>query len=197
MRLSQPALFGPVGHCPCAGMAYVGRTRRRRTTPTVTRDFIPGPDHAREFRDALGRFATGVTVVTCAGESGPVGITANSFASVSLDPALVLWSIARNSSRFAHFAAARHFAIHILSDGERDLAARFTRGGAGFDGIGWGPSPEGTPLIDGTLARFDCALHGAHDGGDHLIMVGRVLRARLRAGQPLVFSQGHYGGFAP
>lgn len=174
-----------------------GRAAKKKDQPTVTREFAPGPDHARDLRDALGRFATGVTVVTCAGETGPVGITANSFASVSLDPPLVLWSIARTSSRFAPFAAARHFAIHILSDAERDLAARFTRGGAGFEGIDWAPSAEGTPLIAGTLARFDCALEAAHEGGDHLILIGRVLRAALRAGQPLVFSQGHYGAFAP
>ena len=161
----------------------------------MTREFIPGPDTARDLRDALGRYATGVTVVTCQSEAGPVGITANSFASVSLDPALVLWSIARSSSRFAHFAAARHFAIHVLAEDERDLAARFTRGGAGFDGLDWAPSAQGTPLIAGTLARFDCALEAAHDGGDHLIMVGRVLGASLRQGQPLVFSQGHFGQF--
>ena len=163
----------------------------------MTRDFIPAPEHARDFRDALGRFATGVTVVTCNTAQGPVGITANSFASVSLDPPLVLWSVARSSSRYGHFAEARHYAIHILADTERDLAARFTRGGAAFDGLDWAPSPEGIPQIAGTLARFDCVRDAAHDGGDHLIIVGRVLRASLRAGDPLVFSQGHYGGFAP
>lgn len=162
----------------------------------VTREFRPGPDEARAFRDALGRFATGVTVVTCATKEGPVGITANSFASVSLDPPLVLWSPARSSSRFPHFITASAFSIHVLGDTERDLAARFTRGGAGFDGLDWGPSPEGAPVIAGTLARFDCTTHAIHDGGDHAIMVGQVHRAALRAGAPLVFSQGHYGGFA-
>ncbi len=163
----------------------------------MTRDFIPGPDHARDLRDALGRFATGVTVVTCGTAQGPVGITANSFASVSLDPPLVLWSVAKSSSRYAHFAAAEHYAIHVLAETERDLAARFTRGGAGFDGLDWTTSAEGIPQIAGTLARFDCARDAGHDAGDHLILVGRVLRASLRAGNPLVFSQGHFGGFAP
>lgn len=161
------------------------------------REFEPKPDEARAFRDALGRFATGVTVVTCATEAGPVGMTANSFASVSLDPPLVLWSPAKSSSRFAHFTGADAFSIHILADTERDLAARFTRGGAGFDGLDWHLSPEGAPVIEGTLARFDCTRHAIHDGGDHAIVIGLVRRAALRAGAPLVFSQGHYGQFAP
>lgn len=163
---------------------------------TTFTEFRPDPAEARRLRDAMGRFATGVTVVTCTAAGGPVGITANSFSSVSLDPPLVLWSIARSSSRFAAFATAPAFAIHILSEGERDLAARFTKGGAGFDGLDWSASPDGAPRIAGTLARFDCALHAAHDGGDHLILVGRVTAAALRDGDPLIFSQGHFGGFA-
>ena len=158
-------------------------------------EFQPGSD-TRALRDALGRFATGVTVVTCATSAGPVGITANSFSSVALDPALVLWSIARTSTRFATFSAAQAFAIHVLSEEERDLAARFTRGGAGFDGLDWTPGPDGAPVISGTLARFDCRLHAAHDGGDHVILVGQVARASLRDGTPLLFSQGQFGRFA-
>lgn len=159
-------------------------------------EFTPGGDATRAFRDALGRFATGVTVVTCATADGPLGITANSFSSVSLDPPLVLWSIARTSTRFAAFSAAQHFAIHILAEDERDLAARFTRGGAGFDGLDWTAGPGGAPMIGGTFARFDCRLHAAHDGGDHLILVGRVDRVAQRDGAPLVFAQGHFGAFA-
>ncbi|WP_422121107.1 flavin reductase family protein [Paragemmobacter straminiformis] len=159
-------------------------------------EFQPATSDPRLLRDALGRFATGVTVITCLTKDGPVGITANSFASVSLDPALVLWSIARSSSRFASFSAAQNFAIHILGADERDLAARFTRGGAGFEGLPLAAGHGGTPLIGGTLARFDCALDRALDGGDHLILLGRVLAASFRQGAPLVFSQGHFGGFA-
>ncbi len=159
-------------------------------------EFIPGASDPRLLRDALGRFATGVTVITCMTDGGPVGITANSFASVSLDPALVLWSIARTSSRFTAFAAAQHFAIHILGEDERDLAARFTRGGAGFDDLPVTAGQGGAPLIGGTLARFDCALSSAIDGGDHLILLGHVLGASFRDGAPLVFAKGHYGGFA-
>jgi flavin reductase (DIM6/NTAB) family NADH-FMN oxidoreductase RutF len=159
-------------------------------------DFEPGPDTVRALRDALGRFATGVTVVTCLTPDGPMGMTANSFASVSLDPPLILWSPARASSRFDHFVGAKAFSIHILAETDRDLAARFTRGGAGFDGLDWDVPPDGAPVIAGTLARFDCLQHAVHDGGDHAIVLGLVRRASCRAGAPLVFSQGHFGGFA-
>lgn len=165
-------------------------------TAAETAEFIPGSSDPRLLRDALGRFATGVTVITCTTPEGPVGITANSFASVSLDPALVLWSIARTSSRFAAFAGAQAFAIHILGQDERDLAARFVKAGAGFDGLPVTAGQGGAPLIGGTLARFDCALHSAVDGGDHLILLGRVLAASFREGAPLVFAKGHYGSFA-
>ena len=159
-----------------------------------------GPENAEAvaLREVLGRFATGVTVVSIAGEGGQgMGFTANSFASVSLEPPLVLWSPARSSSRFAAFAAARHYVIHVLAEGQTDLLARFARGGAGFDGLPWSINAEGVPLIAGALARIHCVQHATHDGGDHLIIVGRVLRAEREAGAPLVFSQGRYGRFSP
>ena len=151
-------------------------------------------DSARALRDALGRFATGVTVVTMAGPQGPLGFIANSFAAVSLDPPLVLWSPARASRRFAAFAAARHFSIHVLAVEQAVLCRRFARGGAGFEQTP-PTTPEGVPVIAGVLARFDCSRHAAHDGGDHLIIIGRVIRITQRSGAPLVFSQGAYGGF--
>lgn len=157
--------------------------------------FTPGADTARAFRDALGRFATGVTVVTAQTAEGPVGITANSFASVSLDPPLVLWSPARASSRFPVFAAAEHFAIHVLGQEHRDLAAHFVRHGRDFAGIAVRPGPGGAPLIEDCLARFACRAVARHDAGDHLIVVGEVLEAAARPGEPLVFSQGAYGQF--
>lgn len=157
--------------------------------------FTPDAADPRPLRDALGRFATGVTVVTIAGPDGPMGFTANSFSSVSLDPPLVLWSPAKASSRFAHFAAARHYAIHVLHAGQTGLIQRFARGGAGFDGLTVQRNDEGVPLIGDALARFDCERHATHEGGDHLIIVGRVLRAAVADGVPLVFSQGRYGSF--
>lgn len=152
---------------------------------------------ARAFRDALGRFVTGITVVTTPSLEGPMGFTANSFASVSLDPPLVLWSPAKASMRFPYFAAARHYAIHVLGAEQAELSGRFVRGGTGFDGLEHEINPEGVPVIAGTLARFDCVQAATHEGGDHLIVVGRVLRALFRDGPPLVFSQGAYGRFEP
>ena len=149
-------------------------------------------EQSRAFRDALGRFATGVTVVTTAGPEGPLGFTANSFSAVSLDPPLVLWSPARSSSRFAAFAQAAHYSIHVLGADQRDLCERFARSDGGFEGLSHGLSAEGAPLLRGALARFDCARHAGYDGGDHMIIVGRVLRANFRDGAPLIFSQGGF-----
>lgn len=157
----------------------------------------PGPDSQRAFRSALGRFATGVTLVTCDSDIGPLGITANSFASLSLDPALVLWSPARSSRRFDAFAGAEHFAIHILRDDQLPLAQAFTHHGQAWDGLAWHPSPEGVPRLDDALARFDCRRHAVHDGGDHAIVVGEVTSAVIGDGAPLVFADGGYGGFTP
>jgi flavin reductase (DIM6/NTAB) family NADH-FMN oxidoreductase RutF len=149
----------------------------------------------RAFRDALGCFATGVTVVTCPGPDGPMGITANSFSSVSLDPPLVLWSPAKASKRFDAFCTAQRFAIHILEEDQDDLAMAFTRSKDPFGGLDWAPDRDGVPIIAGPLARLDCALEVAHDAGDHAIVVGRVLRCTRRDGAPLVFHGGRFGGF--
>ncbi len=159
-------------------------------------EFTPDAANARAFRDALGRFATGITLVTVASAEGPMGFLANSFASVSMDPALVLWSPAKSSSRFQHYAGARDFSIHILGDAHADWLPRFSRGGDGFDGLAHHFTPEGVPVIDDALARFDCHQHATHEGGDHLIVVGRVIRAAFRTGDPMIFSQGTYGRFA-
>ncbi|MGO4914950.1 flavin reductase family protein [Pseudogemmobacter sp. W21_MBD1_M6] len=159
--------------------------------------FTPGPDTVRDFRDALGRFATGVTVVTTASAKGPIGITANSFASVSLDPPLVLWSPARASSRFPYFAGAKHFAVHVMGAEQVDLCQRFARNGFDFDGLDWTENKDGVPVIAGCLARFECTTVAGHDGGDHLIVVASVVRAALREGAPLVFVGGGYGSLDP
>lgn len=161
----------------------------------LMRELKPGPDELRGLRDALGRYATGVTVVTAPTPGGPIGITANSFASVSLDPPLVLWSPARASRRFRFFCEAEHFAIHILGDDQQDLCDRFARTGHEFDGADWLMGAHGVPLLSGCLARFECRHAACHDGGDHAIIVGEVRRASWRDGEPLIFSQGCYGRF--
>jgi flavin reductase (DIM6/NTAB) family NADH-FMN oxidoreductase RutF len=158
--------------------------------------FIPDPAHQRAFRNALGAFTTGVTVVSAMTREGPTGMTVNSFASVSLDPPLVLWSAARNSARHGVFTGADHYAIHVLGADQHQLSARFTRGGLGFDGLDWEEGEEGVPIISGTLARFECRRYTLHDAGDHTIVIGRVLRAAQREGEPLCFSRGAFGRFA-
>lgn len=157
---------------------------------------IPGAETARAFRDALGRFSTGVCVITANGPDGHMGFTANSFASLSMDPALVLWSPAKTSQRYPILVAARHYAIHVLGAGQGEISRRFVRGGAMFEGLPHPVNAEGVPVIPGCLARFDCEQHALHDGGDHTIVVGRVLRFAFAEGAPLVFSAGRYGTFA-
>jgi len=159
--------------------------------------FVPGPDTARAFRDALGQFATGVTVITTQTGDGPLGITANSFASVSLDPPLVLWSPARSARRFGAFEAAEHFAIHVMGADQAALANAFVKDGTAFGGLDWAPGATGTPLIAGCIARFECVRHAVHDGGDHAIIIGRVLSVSVTARAPLLFVAGRFGVAAP
>jgi 4-hydroxyphenylacetate 3-hydroxylase, reductase component len=148
----------------------------------------------RELRDALGRFATGVTVVTTMTSDGPLGITANSFSSVSLMPPLVLWSPARKSQRFPAFEAASHFAIHVLSASQQALAERFSRAGDAFDDLAFRPGHGRAPLLDGCVARFECRHAAGYDGGDHLIVVGEVLRFEEHDLPPLLYYRGRYCG---
>ena len=161
---------------------------------TMTEAFDPATN-PMAFRHALGRFATGVTVVTTQGPEGPAGITANSFASVSLDPPLVLWSPAKSAGRFPIFAAAPHYAIHVLSEAQRDIAAAFTRHVNAFDGLAWHKDAKGTPIIENCHATFICRREATHDAGDHVIIVGRVTDVRTSDGNGLVFHGGRYGGF--
>lgn len=161
--------------------------------------FHPATEEGRRFREALGRFATGVTVVTADGPLGPLGITVNSFTSVSLDPPLVLWCPARSSSRHDAFVQAPAFAVHVLGAEQLDLCLRFTRGGDGFAGLDVRPNAEGAPAIKGVAARFDCTRHASHDGGDHTVLIGQVARVTVGGpdDHPLVFAAGRFGAFYP
>jgi flavin reductase (DIM6/NTAB) family NADH-FMN oxidoreductase RutF len=147
----------------------------------------------RQLRDAYGKFATGVTIVTTQTPEGPVGITANSFSSVSLDPPLVLWALGSHSKRFAAFSACRHYAIHVLSAEQADLCWRFSRSGSDFEGLNLETNNEGVPLLPDALARFECEIANRFEGGDHMILLGRVLRMAASDGDPLVFAAGRYG----
>ncbi len=159
--------------------------------------FDPIQADRRAYREALGRFGTGVTVITCATPDGPLGITANSFASVSLDPPLVLWSPAKSSSRYPFFMAAERFAIHVMGRDQFDTCNGFARDGDAFDRIDWTTSAGGVPLITGSLSCLECTTTATHDGGDHSIIVARVTRVTTRAGEPLLFFGGAYGTFDP
>jgi flavin reductase (DIM6/NTAB) family NADH-FMN oxidoreductase RutF len=160
----------------------------------VPQPFDPSTD-AHGFRGALGSFVTGVTVVTTQGDEGPVAIVANSFASVSLDPPLVLWSPAKASRRFRHFADAPRFAIHVLAADQRDVCTAIVKSKTAISEVAMQLSACGMPIIDGALATFECTLQASHDAGDHIIVVGRVMKAHHRNGEPLVFHGGVYGKF--
>ena len=149
----------------------------------------------RPFRNALGRFATGVTVVTAKTPQGPIGMTANSFSSVSMDPPLVMWCPAKASSRFASFANASHFAIHVLGEDDEAIAMNFARSGQAFAGLDVSENRHGVPLLNRCLARFECTMHQLHEAGDHAIILGRVTSAAFREGEALIFSQGTFRRF--
>ncbi len=148
-----------------------------------------------EFRAALGMFATGVTIVTaCGADDTLVGLTANSFNSVSLSPPLVLWSLARRAGSMPAFRAGSHYAINILAADQHALAERFaSKVGDRFAGVAWREGTAGAPLIEGAAAVFECFNRSRYEEGDHVIFVGEVERCTHRAGaQPLIFHGGRY-----
>ena len=153
------------------------------------------PHDSRAFRNALGHFATGVCVVTTQGPDGDaVGVTVNSFASVSLDPPLVLWSLDRNSDRFAVFMAMDHFCINVLDAKAQHLSHRLSR--KGERSIAAEPCAKGTtqlPILKDALAHFECHVEARYEGGDHVIFVGRVLSFdHKNDGDPLLYYRGRY-----
>ncbi len=150
-------------------------------------------DDQFDLRQALGRFATGVTVVTCLGDKGPCGITANSFSSVSLDPPLILWNIAKVSNSLRAYLAAEHFAINVLGADQRDLSHHFAQSDhTVFKGIEYSVSEHGVPMLPDTIASFECRTHEIHECGDHFIIIGEVERFDSSDGDPLLFFGGDY-----
>jgi flavin reductase (DIM6/NTAB) family NADH-FMN oxidoreductase RutF len=146
------------------------------------------------LRQTFGRFTTGVTIVTCLNAEGQaVGLTANSFASLSLDPPLVLWSLRSSSPNRVHFEKASHFAVNVLAREDMELSRRFASARTDrFEPPRWSDGHAGVPVLLGALARFECASHSAQVLGDHVLFVGEVLAFEHHPGQPLVFSAGHY-----
>lgn len=146
------------------------------------------------FRRALGCFATGVAVVTTVdGKGTKVGMTISSFNSVSLDPPLVLWSVADDSFSYDVFTNADHFAVNVLAMHQKDLADRFALSRENkFDGLDYKEGLHGIPILPDFAACFECSTEHIYPGGDHKIIVGRVLRVEDRETDPLIFYRGHY-----
>lgn len=160
-----------------------------------TSDFVPSADTARAYRDALGSFGTGVTVITTITDQGPMAITVNSFTSVSMDPPLLLWCPAHNSLRHDAFVKADRFSIHVMAEDQLEMALHFARHGEEFDSVAWEMSPFQTPSLPGVIARFDCERFDTHSAGDHTIILGKVCSVTSRTGKGLIFKRGQYGGF--
>nr|WP_295770384.1 flavin reductase [Rhodoferax sp.] len=174
------------------------------TTPISTtagpRDDAPtAAFDKRTLRDAFGSFATGVTIVTTSGPDGAnIGLTANSFSSVSLDPPMVLWSLARSSSNIEAFRNSGHFAVHILSAEQEALSARFASKVLDrFEGLAIDRGPDSIPMLPDCMARFTCKLAYQYEGGDHVIFVGEIVDFGHSARKPLVFHGGRYGMLHP
>tara|TARA_R110000787_G_scaffold286188_1_gene403646 strand:+ start:14251 stop:14742 length:492 start_codon:yes stop_codon:yes gene_type:complete len=149
----------------------------------------------RSFRDALGLFVTGVTVITARNEAGvPFGVTANSFNSVSMDPPLILWSLSRASRNVSAFKKAEHFCVHILRENQQELSRRFAMSDIDkFEGMEFEPGAGGVPILPGSAARLECRTYAQHDGGDHVIFLGEVIRiAADHDARPLLFHGGRY-----
>jgi len=153
---------------------------------------------ARNFRNALGCFPTGVVVVTAGSGRTLSGITVNSFTSLSLDPPLVLWCLDRRSRRYRTFTTAKKFTVSVLGCGHRTVSARLAEpGGYQLDGLELMPTESGPPALAGALAVLECVREAIHDGGDHVIIVGRVVGLVCSDnGEPLVYFRGRYGALA-
>ncbi|HEY9092532.1 alpha/beta fold hydrolase [Parasphingorhabdus sp.] len=165
-----------------------------RRAPRSSPEYREGSD-ARTFRDALGCFATGVTVVTAIGPDGtPIGLTANSFTSVSLDPPLLLVCIANDAGSAPVLREAERFAVNVLQIGQQPTSNRFAgKGEDRFAATPWEVGEYGTPVLKGSLSSFECERQNIHDGGDHFILVGRVLKAIFEPRRdPLLYFRGKY-----
>ena len=152
---------------------------------------------SENLKYAFGSFPTGITVVTALPASGqPVGFTASSFTSVSMDPPLLLVCIDHQSENLDVFRSATHFGVNVLADDQRHISSRFAAEvDDRFDGIDWRQTANGTPMLGGTLSGFDCALETIHTAGDHDILIGKVVGLDAREGQALGYFRGKYGRF--
>ncbi|NQV99758.1 MAG: flavin reductase family protein [Rhodospirillales bacterium] len=161
---------------------------------------MTGPDFdTRAFRNALGLFPTGITVITTLGpDEKPEGLTANSFGAVSLEPALVHWCLGKKAPSMPVFQACTHFAINVLKEDQRDISNKFATPAVDkFEGVDWRRGLGGSPIIASSLAVFECRHTMSYEGGDHLIFIGGVEEFTHVQGAPLLFSAGAYGVARP
>ena len=149
------------------------------------------------YRQVMGHFLTGVTVITATHEGTPVGLAASSFTSVSMDPPLVLFCAGKSSSTWAHIHEAGSYCVNVLAASHEHLSRTFSsKVDDKFAGVGWHPGASGSPVLEDALAWIDCRIEAEHDAGDHVIVVGRVLGLGNRDGElPLAYFRGGYGNF--
>lgn len=154
--------------------------------------------NTRALRDALGQFATGVCLISVNdAHSGPLALTANSFASVSLEPPLVLWSIQNSAECFREYTDCEYFGISVLAQAQQALSNRYARRGEhGIDAPDFEIDPDHVPLLKHATAHFTCRTHTVYPGGDHHIVVGEVVRFQSDPDSPLLFHSGQYGALA-
>ena len=146
-----------------------------------------------EFRNVLGHFCSGITVVTAALDGQTFGMTCQSFFSVSLDPPLVAFAPSKTSRSYAEIRKAGAFCLNILSEDQQEMCGGFARSGVDkFAGVGWTEGPTGSPIIDGVLAWVDCTLEAEHEAGDHQLVVGRVVALKAYDHRPLLYFKGKY-----
>jgi flavin reductase (DIM6/NTAB) family NADH-FMN oxidoreductase RutF len=157
------------------------------------------PIDPRDFRNALGTYGTGVTIVTAMASDGkPYGVTCNSFASVSLNPPLVLWSLGMFSQGLPIFQNASHFAVNVLDVSQQELAVKFAKSsGEKFAGVEWKPGLGSAPIIAGCVAQFQCRAVNRYYGGDHIIFLGAVEAYSYNGQEPLLFARSGFGKFVP
>lgn len=162
-----------------------------------TTRFSPNTENTRALRHAFGCFGTGVTIVTAMTKAGPLAMTANSFSSISLVPALVLWAPGKNSKRHDAFVKTPKFCIHVLSEHQLDMAKHFASNGTDFTRFDWHPGPFGAPTLTGCLAEFHCNTYAVHPAGDHSLVLGEVCAVveHPSTSNGLMFEKGQFGTF--
>jgi flavin reductase (DIM6/NTAB) family NADH-FMN oxidoreductase RutF len=156
---------------------------------------MTGLDQAR-FREALGHFATGITIVTALDADEPVGFSCQAFAALSLDPPMVLLAPAKSSTSWPRIARAGAFCVNILGEHQEAVCRAFAvSGGDKFDGVEWAPGANGAPRLSGALAVIECSLGAIYEGGDHELVTGHVQALDITDGAPLLFYRGGFGRF--